>query len=84
MFDAIAIRVAGPKAWDERLSIGVELTDMGESHRLDLRNGVLVHRAAPVDGANLVLRLPRAALVRLGMARGGRTAQTASRSRSSR
>ena len=65
VFDAIAIRVNGPKAWDEALSIGIELSDAGESYRLDLRNGVLVHHAAPVEGADLVLRLPRPALVRL-------------------
>ena len=45
IFDAIAIRVDGPRAWDETLSIGVVLTDVGASYRLDLRNGVLVHRA---------------------------------------
>lgn len=55
----------GPRAWDETLSIGVELVDAGESYRLDLRNGVLVHRRAPVDGADLVMRVPRAALVGL-------------------
>jgi alkyl sulfatase BDS1-like metallo-beta-lactamase superfamily hydrolase len=65
VFDAIAIRVDGPSAWDESLSIGVELTDVGESYRLDLHNGVLVHRVAPADEADLVLRLPRAALVGL-------------------
>ena len=65
VFDAIAIRVDGPKAWDEKLSIGVELTDAGESYRLDLLNGVLVHRAAPVDGTDLILRLPKASLIKL-------------------
>ena len=65
IFDAIAIRVDGPKAWDEKLSIGVELTDAGESYRLDLHNGVLVHRVAPVDGTDLILRLPEASLVKL-------------------
>jgi alkyl sulfatase BDS1-like metallo-beta-lactamase superfamily hydrolase len=65
VFDAIAIRIDGPGAWDEQLSIGVELTDVGESYRLDLHNGVLVHHVAPVDGADLVLRLPRAALLGL-------------------
>jgi alkyl sulfatase BDS1-like metallo-beta-lactamase superfamily hydrolase len=65
VFDAIAIRVNGPKAWHESLSIGVELTDADESYRLDLRNGVLVHRAASADGADLVLRLPKVALVGL-------------------
>jgi alkyl sulfatase BDS1-like metallo-beta-lactamase superfamily hydrolase len=62
VFDAIAIRVNGPRAWDESLSIGVELTDAGESFRLELRNGVLVHRRAEPDGADVVLRLPAAAL----------------------
>jgi alkyl sulfatase BDS1-like metallo-beta-lactamase superfamily hydrolase len=65
VFDAIAIRIDGPKAWGEKLSIGVELTDAGESYWLDLHNGVLVHRAAPVDGADLILRLPKASLVKL-------------------
>ena len=50
VFDAIAIRVDGPRAWHETLSIGVVLTDDGTTYRLDLRNGVLVHREAPVDG----------------------------------
>ena len=62
VFDAIAIRVDGPRAWDVRLSVGVALADTGDSYRLDLRNGVLVHRAAPVDGADLVIRTHRAAL----------------------
>ncbi len=65
VFDAIGIRVDGPKAWDETLSIGVGLTDSEESYRIDLHNGVLIHRAAPVDGADLILRLPRRALPQL-------------------
>ncbi len=62
LFDAIAIRVDGPRAWDETLSIGVVLADEGTSYRLDLRNGVLVHREAPVDGVDLVIRTTRTAL----------------------
>ncbi len=62
LFDAIAIRVDGPRAWDERLSIGIVLEDVGASHRLDLRNGVLVHREAPVDGVDVTIRTTRAAL----------------------
>lgn len=65
IFDAIAIRVNGPRAWDEHLTVGVALADTGESYRLELRNGVLVHRAAPADGADVVLRMPRAVLVGL-------------------
>ena len=62
VFDAIAIRVDGPKAWGETLSIGVILTDDGTSYRLDLRNGVLVQREAPVDGVDATIRTTRAAL----------------------
>jgi alkyl sulfatase BDS1-like metallo-beta-lactamase superfamily hydrolase len=62
IFDAIAIRVDGPRAWDERLSIGVILTDTGAAHRLDLRNGVLVHREASIDEADVTIRTTRAAL----------------------
>ena len=65
VFDAIAIRVDGPKAWGEKLSIAIALIDDGTTYLLELRNGVLVHRRAPVDGAGVVLRLPRAALVGL-------------------
>jgi alkyl sulfatase BDS1-like metallo-beta-lactamase superfamily hydrolase len=62
VFDAIAIRVDGPRAWDEVLSIGFTLEDDGTSYRLELRNGVLVHRQAPVDGVDLAIRTTRAAL----------------------
>jgi alkyl sulfatase BDS1-like metallo-beta-lactamase superfamily hydrolase len=62
VFDAIAIRVDGPRAWDEVLSIGFTLADEGTSYRLDLRNGVLVHHQTPVDGVDLAIRTTRAAL----------------------
>jgi alkyl sulfatase BDS1-like metallo-beta-lactamase superfamily hydrolase len=62
VFDAIAIRVDGPRAWGEVLSVGIDLTDTGTSYRLELRNGVLVHREAPVDGADVVLHLPAVAI----------------------
>jgi len=65
IFDAIAIRVNGPRGWGEHLSIGIDLTDAGEAYRLELRNGVLVHWAAPADGADVILRMPGAALVGL-------------------
>jgi linear primary-alkylsulfatase len=55
LFDAIAIRVDGPRAWDESLTIGVVLSDLQVSYRLDLRNGVLVHRRAGADDVPLRL-----------------------------
>ena len=50
LLDAIAIRIDGPRAWDERLTIDWRFTDLGETHRSTLRNGVLTHRVV-VDGA---------------------------------
>ncbi|HMR48972.1 MAG TPA: alkyl sulfatase dimerization domain-containing protein [Arachnia sp.] len=44
IFDSIAIRVNGPKAWNEALSLDVTFSDLGETHRVTLRNGVLIHR----------------------------------------
>ncbi len=63
LFDALAIQVDGPRAWDERLSIDVVLTDVGERYRLRLRHGVLTHTAAPQRGdADATLTTTRAAL----------------------
>lgn len=46
-FDALAIRVDGPRAWQQRLTIDVQLTDLGQTHRLSLSNGVLSHTSSP-------------------------------------
>ncbi|MGW4385475.1 alkyl/aryl-sulfatase [Streptomyces sp. NPDC004685] len=51
LFDAIAIQVDGPKAWDEKLAIDVHLTDVDERYRLRLANGVLSYSAAPQKAA---------------------------------
>jgi alkyl sulfatase BDS1-like metallo-beta-lactamase superfamily hydrolase len=50
LFDAIAVQVNGPKAWDERLSIDVVLSDVDERYRLWLRNGALTYSSADQDG----------------------------------
>ncbi|KAB8166381.1 MBL fold metallo-hydrolase [Streptomyces sp. 3MP-14] len=47
LFDALAIQIDGPNAWDERLDIDVVLTDSAERYRLRLANGVLTHTTAP-------------------------------------
>ncbi|GAA1971215.1 alkyl sulfatase dimerization domain-containing protein [Isoptericola halotolerans] len=47
LFDAIAVQVNGPLAWNERLSVDVVLTDTGKRYRLRLANGVLTYSAAP-------------------------------------
>ncbi len=47
LFDALAIRVNGPAAWDERLTIDVVVSDTGERYRLSLANGVLTYSPRP-------------------------------------
>ncbi|WP_265523595.1 alkyl/aryl-sulfatase [Oerskovia flava] len=63
LFDAIAIQVDGPRAWDEKLSIDVVLTDADERYRLRLANGVLTYSAAAQKGdADVTLTTTRRAL----------------------
>ncbi|WP_435201268.1 alkyl/aryl-sulfatase [Janibacter sp. GS2] len=63
LFDALAVRVNGPRAWHERLTVDVRFTDVDESYRLRLANGVLTHTAAArSDAADVTLAGPRHAL----------------------
>jgi alkyl sulfatase BDS1-like metallo-beta-lactamase superfamily hydrolase len=67
-FDAIAIPVNGPEAWDENLSIDVVLTDIGERYRLRLANDVLTYSAKPQKGeADATLTTTRGGLPALAM-----------------
>jgi alkyl sulfatase BDS1-like metallo-beta-lactamase superfamily hydrolase len=52
LLDTIAIRIDGPRAWDERLVLSLVMTDSGVTHVAELRNGVLNHKtaAAPAPG----------------------------------
>ncbi|MFL6177735.1 MAG: alkyl/aryl-sulfatase [Ornithinibacter sp.] len=67
LFDSVKIRVNGPRSWHEHVVIDWVLTDADERLRMELRNGVLVHREVPVtaDGAQLELTLTTGALRRL-------------------
>ncbi|MFD9941159.1 alkyl/aryl-sulfatase [Nonomuraea sp. NPDC059023] len=53
IFDSIAIRIDGPRAWDTRLTIDCHFTDLQQTVRLRLANGVLVqthdHDGTPAD-----------------------------------
>ncbi|MFC8596901.1 alkyl/aryl-sulfatase [Isoptericola sp. NPDC057191] len=63
LFDAIAIQVDGPRAWDERLTVDVVLTDVGTRYRLTLANGALTYSAAAQRGdADATLTATRATL----------------------
>jgi alkyl sulfatase BDS1-like metallo-beta-lactamase superfamily hydrolase len=50
LFDAIAIQLNGPEAWDEKLTIDVVLTDTDSRYRLRLANGALTYSAAAQSG----------------------------------
>ncbi|KSZ57666.1 alkyl sulfatase [Rhodococcus pyridinivorans KG-16] len=43
IFDALALRVDGPRAWSTMLTIDWNFTDENIVHRTQLRNGLLVH-----------------------------------------
>ncbi|MBA9002752.1 alkyl/aryl-sulfatase [Thermomonospora cellulosilytica] len=70
LFDSLAIRVNGPKAWNEHLTIDWSFTDTGDRYRTTLTHGALTHRKAPGDGtgANLTVTLTQPQL--LGMLTG--------------
>jgi alkyl sulfatase BDS1-like metallo-beta-lactamase superfamily hydrolase len=43
LFDAISIRIVGPKAWSEHLTINWHFTDSDDKYRMELSNGALIH-----------------------------------------
>ncbi|MDM7490157.1 alkyl sulfatase dimerization domain-containing protein [Rhodococcus sp. CSLK01-03] len=47
LFDSLAVRVDGPRAWDLQLVITWVLTDLGTTYLTELRHGVLNHRTVP-------------------------------------
>jgi alkyl sulfatase BDS1-like metallo-beta-lactamase superfamily hydrolase len=75
IFDAVAINVNGPRAWDLDLTIDITFDDTGENHRLSLRNGVLVHRKAGADPSTAHATATVADKLRLLAFVGGDTAQ---------
>ena len=66
LFDSIAIRVNGPKAWSQTLTIDWDFTDDSSRHRTVLANGVLVHWSGPRPGdADLTVTLTKPQLLGL-------------------
>jgi alkyl sulfatase BDS1-like metallo-beta-lactamase superfamily hydrolase len=63
---AVAIRIDGPKAWDEHLVLSFVISDIGETHVFELRNGTANHRATsePAPGST-TLTLGRRTLIGL-------------------
>ena len=52
VFDSVAIRIDGPRAWDEHLTLSWVISDAGATYVTELRNGALNHREvdAPASG----------------------------------
>lgn len=65
VFDSIAIRIDGPRAWDHHIVLSWVFTDTGATHITELRNGALNHRLAPEPTPGTRLTLTRAALISL-------------------
>lgn len=65
IFDALAISVNGPRAWELELAVDISFTDLGSNYRLTLRNGVLVYRKTAADPATAGATLTLAAKVRI-------------------
>ncbi len=62
VFDAIAITVDGPKAWDLDLALDITLSDLDRTFHLTLKNAVLVFVERDADGSaplHLTLSKPR-------------------------
>ncbi|MCV7260812.1 alkyl/aryl-sulfatase [Mycobacterium shimoidei] len=71
IFDAMAISVNGPRAWDLDLALDISFADLGANYRVTLRNGVLVHRRLPADPATANVTVQLATKVRLLAAAAG-------------
>jgi alkyl sulfatase BDS1-like metallo-beta-lactamase superfamily hydrolase len=56
LFDSVAIRIDGPRAWDEHLVITWRVPDLDLTHLTELRNGALNHRSVDTvpEGATVV------------------------------
>jgi len=66
LFDAVAIRIDGPRAWDLAFSVDWVFSDLGERWRTTLSNGVLVPEPDPGDGdVALTVTLTRPQLLAL-------------------
>ncbi|GID95451.1 alkyl/aryl-sulfatase [Amorphoplanes digitatis] len=50
IFDTLAIRVDAPKAWHDTIVIDWTFTELGQSYRTTLRNGVLLQQPNPPAG----------------------------------
>src|SRR5262245_31349608 len=65
VFDSVAIRIDGPRAWDEHLTLSWVISDTGATYVTELRNGALNQRQVDVPAPGPCFTLTRAALIGL-------------------
>ena len=66
LFDSIAIRLDANRAWSASASVRWHFTDTGETHRMELSNGVLVHfPTQKEEPADLIVSLTKRKLLGL-------------------
>jgi alkyl sulfatase BDS1-like metallo-beta-lactamase superfamily hydrolase len=66
VLDSIAVRVDGPRAWEEHLMLALHITDDERTHLVELRNGALHHFSAErVPDGVTTFELGRLALIGL-------------------
>jgi alkyl sulfatase BDS1-like metallo-beta-lactamase superfamily hydrolase len=66
IFSSIAVRIDGPRVWDEYVVVSWVFTDLDETHVTELRNGTLIHRRVSERLPDTtVLRLTRPVLLGL-------------------
>jgi alkyl sulfatase BDS1-like metallo-beta-lactamase superfamily hydrolase len=66
LFDSIALRIDGKKAWSHHLSVVWNFTDTGERYRMELSNGALIHYpTTQQSGADLTIELTRPDLLNI-------------------
>ena len=71
LFDSLAIQIDGKRAWGTSASIRWHFTDSGETYRMELSNGVLIHYPTTrTEPADLVVTLTRPQLLALMGGRG--------------
>jgi len=66
IFDALAIRIDGPRAGDRRIALHWRFTDTGREHSLTLQHGVLTHSSGvPAGDIDATVSIERAAMNQL-------------------
>ncbi len=66
VLSSVAIRIDGPKAWDEHVVLSFVITDLDETYVFELRNGAANHRATPAPApGSTTLTLARRTLIGL-------------------